>query len=199
MAHSTSRWTVALPTVLLGFRAVWKDDIQATAAEMLYGASLRIPGEFLSPTQDHPDPATFVGRLREEMHKLKPVTRPHRNAAVFVHKDLSSCAHVFLRTDTVRRGLQPPYEGPYRVLKRGPKNFKLEVKKRHITVNIDRLKPAYICADDSTFSPSTSTTASAETATTGATTTVPPAEASPQQQKTVTRAGRCVKFNPRYL
>ncbi|GFT21883.1 transposon Ty3-I Gag-Pol polyprotein [Nephila pilipes] len=47
MAHGNAQWTIVLPTVLMGFRATWKEDLQATTVEMIYGAPIRLPGEFL--------------------------------------------------------------------------------------------------------------------------------------------------------
>ncbi len=39
-----------LPLILLGIRTVLKEDISATTAEMVYGTTLRLPGEFFSPS-----------------------------------------------------------------------------------------------------------------------------------------------------
>ncbi|UYV63203.1 hypothetical protein LAZ67_2003427 [Cordylochernes scorpioides] len=39
--------------------------------------------------------------------------------------------------------LAPPYDGPYEVLFRKPKIYKLKIKKRSTWVSIDRLKPAF--------------------------------------------------------
>ncbi|GFX80998.1 transposon Ty3-I Gag-Pol polyprotein [Trichonephila clavipes] len=47
MAHGSSQWTTVLSTILMGFRATWKEDVQATAAEMIYEDPIRLPGEFL--------------------------------------------------------------------------------------------------------------------------------------------------------
>ena len=44
-------WMDALPLVLLGIRTSLKEDISTTAAEMVYGTTLRLPGEFLTPLQ----------------------------------------------------------------------------------------------------------------------------------------------------
>ncbi|CAB0032311.1 unnamed protein product [Trichogramma brassicae] len=41
-------WTLALPGVLLGLRTTFKEDLQASPAEMVFGTSLRIPGEFVA-------------------------------------------------------------------------------------------------------------------------------------------------------
>ncbi|KAG8175265.1 hypothetical protein JTE90_003506 [Oedothorax gibbosus] len=49
-AYDTEEWSDALPTLLLGFRAAFKEDLQATPAEMVYGRALRLPGEFFDPT-----------------------------------------------------------------------------------------------------------------------------------------------------
>ena len=42
------RWTEALPLVLMGICSSWKEDLSATAAEMVYGQPLRLPGQFLT-------------------------------------------------------------------------------------------------------------------------------------------------------
>ncbi|GFQ85074.1 retrovirus-related Pol polyprotein from transposon 412 [Trichonephila clavata] len=62
MAHGNAQWTTVLPTILMGFRATWKEDLQATTAEMIYGAPIRPPDEFLCPSKPNVDPVTFVCR-----------------------------------------------------------------------------------------------------------------------------------------
>ena len=39
-------WTETLPLVLLSIRTAVKGDLQASVAELLYGTTLRLPGEF---------------------------------------------------------------------------------------------------------------------------------------------------------
>ena len=57
---------------------------------------------------------------------------------------LASVSHVFLRVDAVKRPLTPPYDGPFAVLERGQKTFKILGKAgKEIVVSIDRLKPAF--------------------------------------------------------
>ncbi|GFU15025.1 hypothetical protein NPIL_94821 [Nephila pilipes] len=41
------QWITVLPSLLLEFHAIWKEDLQATTAEMIYGAPIKLPGEFL--------------------------------------------------------------------------------------------------------------------------------------------------------
>ncbi|XP_045777853.1 uncharacterized protein LOC123875848 [Maniola jurtina] len=124
---------------------------KGSSAELVYGEPLRLPGEFFgqniaSYTTDITD---FSARLRSFAEKLQPVpTQHHSKPKTFVFKELSTCSHVFLREDTLHGALQPAYTGPYEVLKRGAKTFRLKVKGRDVTVSIDRLKPAYILSDD---------------------------------------------------
>ena len=52
MCRAQERWAEALPFVLLGMRTSFKEDLQASVAELVYGEALRIPGGLLaaSPT-----------------------------------------------------------------------------------------------------------------------------------------------------
>jgi hypothetical protein len=83
------------------------------------------------------------------MAHLRPVpaTR-HANPGTFIHKDFTNCIHVFLRQDSTRRALEPPYSGPYQVLYRKDKTLKLLVLGKLITVSADRVKLAYIFNED---------------------------------------------------
>jgi hypothetical protein len=102
-------WTEALPLVLLGIRTAFKDDLQASASELVYGEPLRIPGELLAPTADPVDPAHFITELRQQMARIRPIpANRHASPATFVHSDLEKCTHVFVRQDAARRALEPP-------------------------------------------------------------------------------------------
>ncbi|XP_077301426.1 uncharacterized protein LOC143922022 [Arctopsyche grandis] len=146
MCHQDEGWTEALPTVLLGIRSAWKEDLNATSAELVYGQPLRLPGEFLAPQRNGgPNTAELAERLRSQMARLRPSPpRRHGTRSTFIFKDLHTSDQVFLRHDAAKGPLQPPYDGPYRVLKRGPKFFTLRIKDSNVTVTVDRIKPAYM-------------------------------------------------------
>ena len=60
----------------------------------------------------------------------------------YIPKNLKSSEFVWLRTDRVRKPLEAPYTGPFKVLQRTDKHFTIELTdKSHSTVSIDRLKP----------------------------------------------------------
>lgn len=130
MCHDNTQWTEVLPIVLLGIRSSWKDDVQASSAELVYGELLRLPSQFLSPSDDHTveDITSFATRLAKHMATLSPKpTAWHRKGTFYIPKDLQHCSHVFVRQDYVRKSLEPPYAGPYKVLNRKAKYFRLRL------------------------------------------------------------------------
>ena len=48
------RWMDELPLVLLGIRTAWREDPGCSASDLVYGTSLRIPGEFSNETCECP-------------------------------------------------------------------------------------------------------------------------------------------------
>lgn len=146
MCHSSGEWTSVLPVVLLGLRTSIKEDIRASAAEMLYGATLRLPGEFFVDNKAGEEPQVFVERFRRFMRNVRSTPTAHHNKTrVFAHKTLHTCSHVFVRFDEVRRPLEAPYRGPYEVIERLSKFvFKISVDGIPATISTERLKPAFM-------------------------------------------------------
>lgn len=143
----TISWSNELPIVLLGIRTAIKEDLKCSAAELLYGQTLRLPGEILLPTPDNSisDPSFVLSKLKDTMKNLIPKeTRTSKSVNFYIPKDMEQTDHVFVRVDKVRTGLTPPYEGPYKVLKRLRKYFVVDVNGKSSSVSIDRLKPAYV-------------------------------------------------------
>ena len=60
MCHAGDQWTDVLPLVLLGLRAAFKEDIQASAADLVYGEPLCIPGELVVAGPQHVDSSVFI-------------------------------------------------------------------------------------------------------------------------------------------
>ncbi len=117
-------------------------DISATAAEMVYGTSLRLPGEFFSPPSNTAleDPSNFVHQLKSHMQQIRPLPSRPAHSNSHINPDLATTTHVFIRQDAVRKPLQPPYKGPYPVVSRTDKHFTVKVNGRLDTISVDRLK-----------------------------------------------------------
>ncbi len=117
----------------------WDKGRGDSTAEMVYGATLRLPGELIIPTHSDAlrDPLSYVDTLKDLMHQLQyQPPRSPSNRSPFVPTDLNTCTHVYIRNDAVKPSLHPTYQGSAeRVIARAAN--------RTDTVSIDRLKPAY--------------------------------------------------------
>ena len=143
--HALTEWTDVLPTVLLGLRTSFKDDIKATTAEMVYGTTLRLPGEFFVDEEPSVDPMMFLEKHRARMREVRSAPAAHHcRRKAFAHKTLYECSHVFLRVDSTKKPLDQPYEGPYKIEERiSDRVFRIIVEGKIITVSTERLKPAF--------------------------------------------------------
>lgn len=140
--NAGDRWTAHLPWVLLGIRTMPREGLEASSAEMVYGDTLVVPGEFF-PSSDSPTPPD-IKDLRRTVGDLAPFRQTKENhRTVFVPHDLQSCSHAFVRNDAVRAPLVPPYKGPFVIVQRRPKSFQLDIGGKLDWVAIDRLKPAH--------------------------------------------------------
>lgn len=150
--RSSDDWTDELPLVLLGIRAAFKEDTQSSAAELVYGQPLRLPGEFFASNVRDSSTATtdFAQNLRLVMSKLRPRhASRHSRGEYFVPMELANASHVFVRNDAVKRALDSPYDGPYRVLQMGAKTALVDIDGRHSELSLDRLKPAFAFVEPS--------------------------------------------------
>lgn len=196
-----SSWVEQLPTVLLGLRAAGRSHTGISAAEMTFGRNLRLPGDFydLSSARDNvTDSYNLVDKIRENISKLRSVESSHSNSQkFFIHSDLQKCNYVFVRDDTVRKPLKPPYVGPFRVIKRGTKVYVIQLPNKQMSISIDRLKPAYMLVDEDNNNVRPAPAGAAHVAPAGPSPPPPlPHNASLQSYKT--RSGRVVKPSVRF-
>jgi cleavage and polyadenylation specificity factor subunit 1 len=115
MCHADQQWTEALPLVLLGIRTDFKEDLQASVDDLVYGEPLRIPGELLTPSANPVDPPLLITELRQHMARLRPVPAAcHASPATFVHSELEKCTQFFLHQRR-RTSIQstPPRNGRF--------------------------------------------------------------------------------------
>lgn len=146
--HQNVQWTRVLPTVLLGLRSSFKQDLQATPAELTYGSNIRLPSEFFD-REEVSNSSEFVQQLREQMRSMKPVTpKRHGTGSTFVFKELETCEQVFVRRIAGKSALSPQYDGPFRVVQRDGRTMVIDKDGQHETITLDRLKPAFLCTED---------------------------------------------------
>lgn len=153
-AYNNYRWTETLPSVLLGLRTTIKAGTQFSPAEMVYGTTIRVPGELLAPATTPVEPTDLLFQMQQSLQQVRsiPMTN-HATPAFFVHPDLQTCTHIFLRHDSHRTPLQHPYDGPYEVVRREGKQFIIRIRGIEQAVSIDRVKPAYFLNENLVESP----------------------------------------------
>ena len=128
MAHeSPNPWTITLPAVLLGARSAGKELLGRSAAEIVYGTTLRLPDEFSHKynVDAHTDLNNYSDKLCLAMSCLRLC--PPRDSTqnnIFQFKEIDTCSHVFLRRIAIAPPLTAPYDGPYKVIVRSSRVMK---------------------------------------------------------------------------
>ena len=146
--ENVSTWFDALPLILLHLRTTLKPTLGCSPAQLVYGTTLRIPGEFLHTSPTVTSAPVYVQELQLLMQALQPPSVDHHlstaSSTGYVPSALQQASHVFVRHDAVRKPLQPPYDGPYAVLERTTHHFTVNINNRPQVINIQRLKPAIV-------------------------------------------------------
>ena len=131
-------WFLHLPLVLLGLRTVPKDETLLSVSEAVYCFSLTVPGEFLGSPEL--PPALFLQKIENNLTGFAvPLPHPPQQ----LPPALLTAEFVFVQEDASIPSLAPLYQGPYLVLERKDKFFRLQLGSRTDVVSVDRLKPAF--------------------------------------------------------
>ncbi|GFW99860.1 integrase catalytic domain-containing protein [Trichonephila clavipes] len=128
------RWTEVLPIILLGLQlgASLKEDILCAPAELVFGTTIRLPGEMFDSSKPDDNVVNFVSKLKSHMQSLHPKPPKHHcKRPVFIHPGRAvegiiekkntcfSCSrHVKYVLKNRTEPLQQPYDGPFKVLQR---------------------------------------------------------------------------------
>jgi len=117
--------------------------------QLVFGESIRLPGQFLSEQPDKEEKADdIIGRLKRAIKQFRPTIKRHGEKPTFVFKDMETTSKVFVRHGPPAGTLQQSYDGPYEVLNRGSKTYKIKTNGKTANISIDRLKPAFIEEDN---------------------------------------------------
>ncbi|GFQ76913.1 pol polyprotein [Trichonephila clavata] len=93
-------------------------------------------------------PIQLVENLKSHFNSIRPSPATScSKRSVFVHPALKDCCRVFIRNDTLRKSLQAPYDGTFRVLYRTDKTFDVDINGRKSTISIDRGNHAFLESD----------------------------------------------------
>ena len=131
---------------MLSIRTSIREEIPYSPAQITFGVEPTLPHDLLLPygPRDDQDVAAYTTKLRRAMHNVTGlVARPTDTRRNYIDKNLQTCSHVFVKNET-KKGLDMNYLGPYKVIDRNPKYFKVLLPRGIDTVSVDRLKAAYL-------------------------------------------------------
>lgn len=195
-------WLRCLPVVLLGIRAT-PNESGYSPFTAITGSALLFPRIMLHgdrPSCDHAFVQNLCSQMQQvDFHSLSAGTN-HAESRPYLPKDLDTCDHVWVRVDRIRRPLEAPYTGPFRVVSRSTKTFTVETPSGDKdTVSIDRVKPAYLpvrppVTPQDPVSPPTAEVLSSPPTEEEITESVP--EPPREEPTRTTRSGRRVRFRP---
>ena len=144
---NSEKWFDHLGLALLGINASFNSDIEMSRAERIFGKKLRLPCSYFDESTPRPnrDDPELVKNLMEFFANREPApinTQPNYKK-VQVDQRLFSCDAVYMRVDRVKKGLEPSFTGPYKIIKKSEKYFTIETSKGTQNISLDRLKPAF--------------------------------------------------------
>ena len=146
--RSSKSWTRSLPWVMLGLRSAPRPDAASSAAEIVYGTPLRIPGLCFQDEQSSSRSATAqLDVARDNVASFSPRALDLRKFkdSPFIAATLRTAKFVYVRDDKLGRpSLAPKFLGPFKVKEKLWDNhtFVLDLGRRTDTVSISRLKAA---------------------------------------------------------
>ena len=116
----------------------------------MYGSPLTLPGELLDVLEFPPE--SFLRKIERAIDgfAVPPPHHVHTVPPSQLPAALLKAKFVFVREDAVILTLAPRYRGPYLVLERRSKYFRLQIGSKQEVVFVDKLKPVF---SDATVTP----------------------------------------------
>ena len=139
-------WLSELSWVMLGLRAASNLDTGVSPSILVTGQQPILPGQLVVQTPTIDDASDFGRKLASAMAAQTFHENPwheKRRGRSYAPLDLWTSKFVLVRADKVQSSLIPKYTGPFRVLRRWKKCFRLQLENREETVSVDRLRPFY--------------------------------------------------------
>jgi transposase InsO family protein len=134
-----AQWPAHLPWVLLGLRAAPREDSGVSPAELTFGAPLSLPAAIIGSKERPPE--SFLWELTSFIPCVAPLPPQPTSTTSAPDAALLQASHVYVRSPPAAPALTPAYRGPFLVLQKEPKTFKIQLGSRTEWVTVDRLKP----------------------------------------------------------
>ena len=98
MQDNPVNWFENLPLVMLSIRTSFKEELECSPSDLVYGQSLRLPQEFSSATlaNNLMNRSQLVAKLRDFVENLQPPSPREHHGKFFIDKNLKMIANAFL-------------------------------------------------------------------------------------------------------
>uniref|UniRef100_A0A0A9WPX9 RNA-directed DNA polymerase n=1 Tax=Lygus hesperus TaxID=30085 RepID=A0A0A9WPX9_LYGHE len=128
-SSSVTKWAQDMTSLLLGIRNRPSSD-GISPSQRLYGVTPRLPNDLFTPST----PDVIPYRNHDTYRKTTKTYYP---------RTMNSAEQIYVRIDTPRAKLTPPYKGPFTILANDGKTltYQDELGNKH-NVSVDRCKPA---------------------------------------------------------
>ena len=138
-------WVFYLGSVVLSINSMHRRELGCSSADIVFFQSLRLPGDMFLPTRnENAFSATLIGQMRRFAASIRPSpTRVEQSRKIYMPPELKTCSHIFVKQDPIKPNLTPPYSGPYLVVSRTDKTFRVLNNDRIMSVAINNVKPCF--------------------------------------------------------
>ena len=143
-AYSTSGKTKLVSRVTVSNAANLETGVSPSL--LVTGQQPALPGQLVVKRSNIDNASSFGRELSSAMANQRFVENPwhdKKKSRARVPDDLWTAKRVLVCADEVQPSLAPKYTGPYRVLHRWRKCFRVQLDNRSDSVSIDRLRPFY--------------------------------------------------------
>ena len=131
---------------MLGLRAAANLETGVSPSLLVTVQQPALPGQLVVERSNIDNASSFGRELSSAMANQRFVENPwhdNKKTRARVSDDLWTAKRVLVRANKVQPSLAPKYTGPYRVLHRWRKCFRVQLDNKTDTVSLDRLRPFY--------------------------------------------------------
>ena len=141
-----NHWTRYVPLIILSINNMYKEDLKSSSAELVFGQTLRLPGDLCydTPKPRVSYPSDMLLAMRKFANACKPTdTRVAPLTSEHMPHILQNCTHIYIRNDPIKANLTPTYDGPFFVVSRTNKTFHVLRNNTLYAIAINNVKPAF--------------------------------------------------------